>query len=267
MCTLALKEFFEQNQTELQKNYPGITLRRLKQDYELAADKQKFLKDVLQGRPLEYIIENSFFYRSDFYVDSRVLIPRSESEILVESLINIELEFKEKQISVCEIGVGSFALGLSYLIDSKKEVSFTGTDISEAALSVAHINKEKHRNKISGHKIKLVETDRLNDIDNEFHIIFTNPPYIKESQIIDVHLQTQKYEPHIALFLSDENYSQWFDKLFSQVNSQLKKQGHFIMEGHEDNLEQLRDLAQQYFYDVKLIKDYTDRYRFLTGRK
>ncbi|WP_300583625.1 PQQ-dependent sugar dehydrogenase, partial [uncultured Pseudoalteromonas sp.] len=145
----------EQNQTELQKNYPGITLRRLKQDYELAADKQKFLKDVLQGRPLEYIIENSFFYRSDFYVDSRVLIPRSESEILVESLINIELEFKEKQISVCEIGVGSFALGLSYLIDSKKEVSFTGTDISEAALSVAHINKEKHRNKISGHKIKL----------------------------------------------------------------------------------------------------------------
>lgn len=261
-----LEQFFKQNQTQLEKSYPGIKLSRLYAEYEANEFASDFFEKLKQGIPLEYISNNAFFYRSNFYVNEDVLIPRSESEILVEKVIQ-RVE-KLDTPTVLEIGVGSFALGLSVLIDAKKKVEFIGTDICPRAIKVAEYNLFRLQNRVRKHKVSIIKTDRADGIEHTFDIIMTNPPYIKSnSQRGGVHDQTDEFEPHIALYQDDNIYEEWFKKLFRDCQSRLAVGGFFIMEGHEDSLEDLREIASDYFSNIELVKDYTDRFRFLTATK
>ena len=89
-------------------------------------------------------------------------------------------------------------------------------------------------------------------------------PIVKEvSDKGGVHHQADSYEPHMALYLKDAEYDEWFDTLFKQVNTSLKEKGLFIMEGHEDHLGNQKELAQKYFNTITVLKDYTQRDRFL----
>ncbi|MCR9203500.1 MAG: peptide chain release factor N(5)-glutamine methyltransferase [Halobacteriovoraceae bacterium] len=267
-----LKSFFESNKESLFNNYPGLNLRRLQYEFNLfnerkAGTEQEFLSSLLRGIPLEYINQTSFFYKSEFYVDERVLIPRSETELLVERAVNLIRETKKNKVSVCEVGVGSGAISLSCLMDlNSTEVELTATDISNDAITVFNMNTFLHQYAFSPkHSIVAKTTDRLKGIEDTFDFILSNPPYIKRNADKDlVHSQVKTFEPHLALFLDDENYFSWFEEFFLMIEGKLAIGGVFLMEGHETHLSDLKALLEkQAWGKTTVLKDLAGTLRFL----
>lgn len=252
----SFESFYEENKEFLLKNYPGLKLLRISQEFEDCSNisKEEFKRKLLTGTPLEYISNTSHFYKDQFFVDEGVLIPRSETEIIVEEAIKYIQKNKVK--SVYEIGVGSGCISISIALDCP-EVKIIGSDISDDALKVANKNLEGRDLDIQFKKQDLISG-------NEYDFIISNPPYIKEVKDRDgVHDQTNKFEPHVALYLKDEEYDRWFYRLFEKTSHALVSNGAFFMEGHEDSLKDLKELALKFYDKVNILKDYTQRDRFL----
>lgn len=263
-----LKSFFEINEKCLIQNYPGLSLRRLEREFQDNPHhllNEKIKGDLLRGRPLAYIFKQSFFYNSFFFVDERVLIPRNETEILVAETIDV---IKDKCV-ICEVGIGSGAISLSLLRQSDEIDEIIGIDISTDALEVAKINKFRHAYGVNTNKLKLVKGDRLEAVKAPLDIIVSNPPYIKKlTDLSEVHDKVDKFEPSTALYLPDHSYDLWFTDFFNDAYNKLKKDGHFLMEGHENHLEKQKEECEKVgFSSVSLIKDLTNRNRILKARK
>lgn len=270
-----IENYFLENKKILELNYPGLTYPRFELEYLRFTQSKKnsvilnlrkdFISLLEKAKPFEYINNNSFFYKSNFYVSESVLIPRSETEILVADSIGFIKENYHEEFKIAEIGVGSFNMSLSILSELNFKVKLVGGDISPSALNIAKINYFRHKNKIHPEtQVDLVESDRLSCMKEKFNLIIANPPYIKQSaDRAGVHAQTLEHEPHQALFLKDQEYNLWFNQLFTQVHKALKVEGAFFMEGHEDHLEMLKIMALQYFNRAEVKKDYTKRDRFL----
>lgn len=274
-----IKSYYDKNLENLKNNYPGLPLNRLVDEYCdfdnsspedcFITENLAFFEKINNGVPLEYINFKSFFYTSEFYVNPNVLIPRSETEILVEDAINYIKNNYHQDFSIYDVGVGSGVIALSIAKEVKEKIQVYASDISAEAVEVAKINYEHLRDEIYKEStLDFKIQDRLSDESKEVDLIVSNPPYIKfESNQKDVHQNVLKYEPQVALFLPDEQYSKWFNTFFSQVNNCLKSQGYFMMEGHENNLEELKTIAEKYFQNIQIKQDYTGRNRFLYASK
>lgn len=287
-----LREFFQQEKKFLLSTYPGLTLHRLKQDIKLHAflngvDSEElfdfpyqpyrtnpltiFFDKLKIGMPLEYITGYAYFYRSLFKVNSDVLIPRSETEILVElASLEIKKNFKNRVCRVADIGTGTGAIALSLMYEEAATLEIVATDLSSKALRVAKENFFNLRFSIpSKHTLLFVDTDRMEGLTGSFDLILSNPPYIKK--VLDapsVHEQVKNFEPHLALFLLDSEYDSWFKDFFKTIFNKLSDSGVSLVEGHEDHLENLAIIARGIgFSEVLVIKDYTQRNRFLRLKK
>ena len=150
------------------------------------------IKKRVKNEPYEYIVNKVSFYDIELYVDERVLIPRPETELLIDEAK--KLIERHKITKIAEIGVGSGAISI-VLAKMFADIRITATDISSDALEVAKSNRDSF---VLGKKIELIHTDLLKGIDGEFELIVSNPPYIAddfklESNVVD-------FEPHNALF-------------------------------------------------------------------
>ena len=214
---------------------------------------------LLDGVPLATLMGFSEFYYNKFFVNEDVLIPRPETEYMIDLLVK---EFKGKVKKVLDVGTGSGVIILSLLAHGVGE-SGEGVDICEKALAVAKINAQDLK---LNQKLKLYKSDRLTAVESVFDLIVSNPPYIKAISHRDlVHDSVHKHEPHAALYLPDDYYHLWFEDFFQQVRSQLN--GTFMMEGHELELEgQSKILKNLGFKNVQVIKDLTDRPRYLKAQ-
>lgn len=252
--------FFNLNKSLLQQSYPGLNLQRFLmevRDILLKFPHKNDLEEVfLQGVPFQYLLEESEFFHHRFYVNSNVLIPRSETEFLVDLIAR---EYKNKVKRVLDVGTGSGVILLSLLAAQVGE-SGVGADISSPALEIAKINAERLK---LIQKTQFIISDRLQNVDGMFDLIVSNPPYIKASSHRHlVHSSVDKYEPHQALYLSDDEYLSWFEDFFVQVRKQLK--GDFFMEGHELELENQAGLLTRLgFKNVLILNDLAGTNRFL----
>ncbi|HLE11958.1 MAG: hypothetical protein A2504_06385 [Bdellovibrionales bacterium RIFOXYD12_FULL_39_22] len=273
----ALAEFFETHQQNLIQFYPGLTLRRLEQEWSLfsritSQPLSLFLQKLKQGIPLAYISGSSYFYKAEFFITPDVLIPRYETEILVE--MGVKEIFKIAQgpnsiIRIADMGTGSGAIILSLLQDCtliKNQIEATATDISQAALNVAKTNYDSLRTHLaSNHKLTFLHADRLTKLSTPQQLIITNPPYIKAKEDLStVHPMVKKFEPELALFLKDDEYENWFENMFIQAYNLLQMEGVFLMEGHENHLPLLSKIAAHCgLSQITIHPDLTGRKRFL----
>ena len=206
---------------------------------------KEFFKQKKEGTPLDYILNSTKFYDSNFYVDSRVLIPRPETELLVDYVVN---NFNNT-MKVLDAGTGSGCIGISIAL-KKSNFKVYGSDFSKNALDVASINKSK----LNAGNFFLVNADWLSAFKNEsFDLILSNPPYIAEN---DSHLDNLIHEPKIALTSSEDGISD-IKKLIQESRKILKRKGMLIIEhgyNQEDEVKNL--LKENYFIDVFNIKDY-----------
>jgi len=287
-----LKYFFNEEKKSLLFNYPGLTLHRLRSDLKLHAflngvDSEElfefpylpfrsnpitlFFEKLREGVPLEYITGYAFFYRSLFKVTSDVLIPRSETEILVE-LANSEIQknYYHKECKLLDVGTGSGVIALTLMMEDFAQLDVTAVDISDKAITLARENYFNLRYTIPAKQtIQFLISDRLAKIDGKFDLILSNPPYIKlKSDRESVHHQVLSYEPALALFLEDDAYDFWFQDFFKSIYQKLNDHGMSLIEGHENHLASLSEAAKKIgFTTVEIIKDYTNRDRFLRLKK
>ncbi|MDO9183727.1 MAG: HemK/PrmC family methyltransferase [Bacteriovorax sp.] len=287
-----LQSFFKDEKKLLLANYPGLTLHRLRDDIKLHAflngvDSEElfdfpyipyhsnpitlFFEKLKLGVPLEYITGYAYFYRSLYKVTPDVLIPRSETEILVElATLEIQKNYSNRTCRLIDVGTGSGIIALTLMMEDFATLEVVASDISEEALILAQENLFNLHYTISAkHSVKFIKSDRLKDIEGNFDIILSNPPYIK--RLLDrgsVHHQVLSYEPEMALFLDDESYDIWFEDFFKSIYQKLNQDGLSLIEGHELYLEGLAEKAIKIgFSKVEVIKDYTGRNRFLRLKK
>lgn len=275
--------------------YPGLSLAYLKNHFyeycgkifsyenfyqqwfggEIQHHWLSYCEQLNTGVPLAYLTKSAFFFESEFFVDGRVLIPRFETEILLEQIFNVLNELDKKlpchAIKIAEVGVGPGTISLS--LAQKKythPLHILAGDLSDEALEVCRVNAFRLGLALpKQNKLDLIQSDRLENFSGTFDLIYSNPPYIKrKSDFEDVHIQVAQYEPEMALFLEDGEYEQWFERFFKQVGQLLVTGGFFLMEGHENHLELLLHKIKKTFpCQVELIKDLTGRNRILKIRK
>jgi release factor glutamine methyltransferase len=212
---------------------------------------QALFKRFYQGEPLAYLTHHKEFFGLDFHVDKRVLIPRPETELLVEKVL--ELTKKTGDVRILDIGTGSGCIALS-LAKNLPGAQITASDISTEALQVAALNRETHGLK---DRVTLIESNLLQNIEEPFDIIVANLPYIGEKKFNFVAREVYKYEPHIALFGGDDG-TFLYEQLFQQLKAK-KWQPHFLL-GEFGFLqgEKIRGLHAQYFPDeqLEIFQDY-----------
>lgn len=221
---------------------------------------EELLQDLLKGVPFQYLLGKTEFYGKTFHVNSHVLIPRPETEQMVDLLV----QMKRNYSSVLDVGTGSGVILLS-LLDQGVAGRGVGVDISSEAIEVAKINARQLRLE---DRCTFVLSDRLQQVKEKFDLIVSNPPYIKASAHRGmVHQQVDNYEPSQALYIPDEEYNNWFHTFFQQIHASLREGGLFMMEGHECEVQnQKLQLEELGFSMVKVIKDWSGNDRFLEAR-
>lgn len=167
-------------------------------EYELSTTEAKLFRDCVQRRaqrePLQYITERQEFYGLDFLVTPAVLIPRPETEIVVENAV--EILNRKDSARFCEVGVGSGCISVS-ILSCVKASSAVGLDISADALQIAAQNAGRHR---VADRLELKTSDLFAELKNEkFDLIVSNPPYISFEDVKDLQPEVRDFEPHVAL--------------------------------------------------------------------
>ncbi len=215
---------------------------------------EDFILNAKKGIPLDYILNSSEFFENDFYVDSRVLIPRPESEILVDY---VNKNFTSP-IKVLDAGTGSGCIGISIAL---KNLDFDvyGSDYSNESLSVATINKKLLKAK----NYYLINADWLSCFkEKSFDVIVSNPPYIDKD---DKHMKDLKHEPYNALVAKDGGLGA-IKEIVSQSSVILKKQGILIIEHGYNQQNQVESIFKENnFSNIQNLKDLSSVPRVTIG--
>ena len=199
----------------------------------------KFIEERLNNRPIAYIVGNREFMGLDFYVQEGVLIPRPDTEILVEEVIEIA---KDKgEVNILDIGTGSGAITVS-LAKYLENAKVTSVDISDIALEIG--KKNAISNDVSD-RINFVKSDLFSSLDKEmkFDIVVSNPPYIKKEVIETLDKQVKDYEPHNALEGGIDGLD-FYRAITKKAKDYLKKGGILAYEVGHDQSEDVSKLME-----------------------
>lgn len=233
------------------------------------ASYKRAIQKRAQRVPLQYITNHAEFMSLDFYVDERVLIPRPETELLVEAVIKrSQIPSQENEIIVVDIGVGSGNIAIA-LAKKIGNVRIFAVDISPDALAVARINAQRHDvlDKITflcGDIFKPLEGY---GIESKVSFIVSNPPYISSDEFDTLQKEARDYEPYAAL-ISGQDGLQMFKRIVSQVNTWLKPGGFIIFEVGEKQAYQVARLLEDTgcFKKPEFMKDYQHIDRIVIAR-
>ena len=231
---------------------------------------RELLKRRSRFEPLQYIIGNVEFYGLDFYVNPTVLIPRQETELLVEAIINI---YKDSDpVNILDIGTGSGNIAVA-LAKNIVNSYVTAVDISEEALKTAKGNAVLNE---VDNKIDFIYTDFIKEeepgVDTDqtgiqFDIIVSNPPYISISDYETLRPELRNYEPKCALTDHDTGYL-FYEVISSRAYKLLKQGGRLFFEvGKDQHADVSRIMRENCFQDITIIKDYQNIERVISGIK
>ena len=223
---------------------------------------REFIKRRGNFEPLQYILGKVEFYGLEFIVNPSVLIPRPETELLVENILN-QIS-KEKEQWILDIGCGSGNISIA-IAASLTNVNLVATDIDENSLLVAKENAEKHG---ATKKIKFMSHDILkDDFDNfpMFDFIVSNPPYVSEENYLTLQKEIIEFEPRIAVTDDNDGYK-FFRIIAEKASTKLKINGKLFFEIAQGQSEQVKQiLNENRFSNINVIKDYQNIDRIIYG--
>jgi release factor glutamine methyltransferase len=217
------------------------------------------LDRIDMDEPIQYVVEKAHFYGYEFYVNDHVLIPRPETEELVfELLKNYEPLSAHKDI--LEIGTGSACIPISI----KKKwptAKVTAIDVSEKALEVAKINATQNEVEINFKCLDFLDESKWSSLPN-YDCIISNPPYIPENEKSKMLDNVLDFEPHLALFVSNEDPLVFYKKIKSFASKHLNPDGTIFLECNEFNALEVAALFKV-DYEVKVLKDMQGKERMI----
>ncbi len=234
-------------------------------DNILSSKQLKYFKKLINRRkkkePIAYILKKKEFWKKSFTINSHVLIPRPDTEIIVEQVFKYLPPNSSK--SILEIGTGSGCIILSVLAE-RKNCYAKALDISKKALKVAEYNaKIQHLE----NRIEFIYSGIDKFYTGKYDIIISNPPYIKSASIKNLDEDVRLYEPRIALDGGYDGYSQ-FREIIKKSSSLLKNGGKLFLEiGHKQIYEVEKLLKENHFYINKIVKDLNKINRCIVSTK
>jgi release factor glutamine methyltransferase len=230
----------------------------------VAEQLHKIVSRLLNHEPLQYVLGETWFYGLRFHVDKNVLIPRPETEELVDWVIK-DCKFPVNELSILDVGTGSGCIAISLKRKLRKAI-VTGCDVSENALKVAKLNAGS-----LGVEVQFFQLDFLNATERErlprFDIIVSNPPYIPAKDISTLRPNVRDYEPANALFVPDEDPLVFYKAIMEFGRSHLANGGSIYSEIHEDRGHHVLHLFGSNGYKTEIRKDMQGKDRMIRARQ
>lgn len=238
----------------------GITKTDILLNKELDLDQELLeaqLTRLNTQEPIQQIVGFTYFRNRKFKVSKDVLIPRPETE----EIIDLVKSFNLPKPSIIDIGTGSGCIAITLALEIP-EATVNALDLSKNALKKAKQNARDLKTKVN-----FIEADFLSYDEGNFDIIVSNPPYIKDSERKEMSKNVLDFEPALALFVKDENPLIFYKALANYGKKHLNKGGIICVEINSYLGQETKDVfIKEGFKDVKLVKDFHDKNRFITAK-
>lgn len=272
-----LKTIYDDREAEnicdwLFENVTGLKKweRRQNQNSEFAeTDSEKiktYLEELLKHKPVQYVLHEAWFYKRKFYVNENVLIPRPETEELVEWIVSdFKKEKYSKPIKIIDIGTGSGCIPVS-LKKELPESSIAAIDVSDKALSVAKINAEELHAIINFFQIDFLNENEWKML-SQYDIIVSNPPYIPLNEKEILAKSVTDFEPGIALFVKNNDPFIFYKKIAGFAKSNLKESGKIYVEVHEEYAKEVGSIFESAGFLVEIKNDIYGKQRMVKSTK
>ena len=220
----------------------------------------KYIEQIIDGKPLQYITQKQEFMGMEFFVNEDVLIPQPDTEILVETVLDICKRYGNQSLRILDLctGSGAIAISLSKILNTQVFAS----DVSTKALEVAEKN-----NILKNSKVEFIESNLFEQINGEkFDIIVSNPPYIKNEEIKSLSKQVQN-EPYIAL-AGGEDGLDFYRKIIDEAYKHINKNGYLCLEiGYDQKADLIKLIKQNENYEYEnCIKDLSNNDRCIIAK-
>ena len=224
------------------------------------SDLDSIVEELRRGRPVQYVLGIAEFCELEFEVAEGVLIPRPETEELVYRIV----ETAKRGARILDVGTGSgvIAIALAKLV---KDSEVVAVDISREALTIAERNAKR-----LGVKVDFIEADALGDLSalGEFDIIVSNPPYIPQSDIVDMRKNVVDFEPHTALFVPDDDILKFYRATAKNATKMLREGGSLWFEIYEKAGEEVCSMLRKMgFTQIELFEDANAKPRMVWSRR
>lgn len=227
------------------------------------AEEVKKLFDKRAERiPLQHILGKACFYGHEFYVNENVLIPRFDTEIIVDEVLKyIKNERRGEALKILDMCTGSGCIAISLAMENEK-LECLGADISLQALEIAQKNKKS----LKAGNVDLIQSDLFSKVEGKFDIIVSNPPYIDKKELNDLSPEVAEHDPHLALFAEDGGLY-FYHKIAKEAGAFLNVKGKIFFEIGYDQAEDVAGiLSNEGYSDICLIKDYGGNDRVIIGK-
>lgn len=215
------------------------------------------IKKLKQGIPVQYIVGNVNFYGNTLKVDKNVLIPRFETELLVEKTINYAKKYLKEPLKIVDLGTGSGAIAIT--LKKKLNSSVDAVDISKEAIKVA-----KENSKLNNVEINFIHSNMLEKTNKKYDIIISNPPYIAFDEEVEEIVKNN--EPHIALY-ADNDGLEYYEIILKNALKHINKPGLIAFEIGMNQGKKIEKLGKRYLKtdNIKIEQDLSgkDRYVFI----
>ena len=225
----------------------------------------QYIEELAAHKPVQYVLHEAWFAGMKLYVDENVLIPRPETEELVDLVIKYVLkEFTSpnKEITILDIGTGSGCIPIAIKMRIPQSKVY-GVDVSEAALDIAKNNAAINNADVNFMLSDFLDESRWNEL-SAADIIVSNPPYIPLQEKDRMQDNVTRYEPHLALFVPDNDPMLFYKAIARFAEKKLLPGGKIFVEVHEDYSEAVKDVFT--FFNSEKIKDMQGKNRFVTAQ-
>ena len=219
---------------------------------------------LVKYEPIQYIVGKTDFYGFEFLVNPSVLIPRPETEELVELIVH---DYAKKSIDILDVGTGSGCIAIT-LRRVLKKAQVSALDISPEALKIAKRNAGINRVQLTFYEKDILQPSKTADsIEDEFDVIVSNPPYVMEKEKAEMEKNVLDYEPSLALFVPDDNPLLFYNNIARFAEQKLKKKGYLYFEINAQMGEAVVNMLRMMeFKNVELIQDLSGKDRFVKAQ-
>ena len=205
-------------------SYKDFMLGKILESWQMAKLDKVFNERVNTRRPIQQIVGQAFFYGRKFFVNENTLIPRPETELLVNEVLKIAKEYENPK--VLDIGTGTGCIPISLVLENS-QIQAESVDISLEAIDTAKKNALLHN---IYEKVQFIQSDLFENIEGEYNIIVSNPPYIPLRDKETLQIEVRDFDPPSALFTADEHGVEFYKKIIEQAKDYLLPDGYLLFE-------------------------------------
>lgn len=241
-------------------SYTELLIHTPSLNEEQEEELRKKIERLKKNEPLQYVLGETIFYGRRFKCDQRALIPRPETEELIDWIINDASN--NTNVSILDIGCGSGCIAIT-LAKELKNSTVTALDISKEAISLTEENC-----KMNNCQVECINEDIFNFSDTQYDIIVSNPPYICDYEAANMESNVIDYEPHLALFVPDNSPLKFYEKITEYAARNLRSRGKLYFEINRKYGKEMQLLLEKFgFINIELRKDISNNDRMIKGEK